>query len=129
MCRYMSCLMIKQLENKNYGIRMKSATSENVERCSAVAFVDDIDLVEDGPKAEENMQNMIKEYDDLHSASGGKIEIKKTKYFSWKWTWRQGVKIAKSMPIDLNVKNVKVDELNINEGIRSLEACMPPTLK
>ena len=80
----------------------------------AVAFINDIDLVEDSPNAEENMKNMIKEYKELHNASRGLIEIKKIKYYSWKWTWRQGVKIIQSILINLNISNIKVEEIKVN---------------
>ena len=61
---------------------------ENEEQYLAVAFIDNINLVEDSPNAEENMKNMMKEHEELHNASRGLIEIKKTKYYSWKWTQR-----------------------------------------
>ena len=51
-----SCLIIKELENKGFRIEIKSHVSNKKELCAAVTFGDDIDLIEDGPKAEENMQ-------------------------------------------------------------------------
>ena len=50
-------------------MQMKLVILDNEVRCSAIAFADNIDLVEGGLKAEENMKNIIKEYDDLYSAS------------------------------------------------------------
>jgi len=78
----MSCLIIKVLENMNFGIKIKSRVSNAQELCTSVAFVDNIDLLEDGPQVQIKMQSMIVEYDDLHSASGGHVENSKTNYFS-----------------------------------------------
>ena len=71
MCRDVSCLIAKVLENKKYGINIKSKASKEEQLCTSVAFVDDIDLAEDGPQAQDNMQVMIVDYENLHSSSGG----------------------------------------------------------
>jgi len=54
-------------------VNVESAVSNSKEWCTSVAFVDDIDLVEEGPEAATQMQEMIIEYDNLYSATRGYI--------------------------------------------------------
>ena len=51
-----------------------------------VVFVDDIDLVTDSIDAESKIQIILSIYNELYLATGGYIEEKKSKFFSWKWT-------------------------------------------
>ena len=103
MYRDISCLIIRQLEKKNFGVNVESAVSNSKEQCTSVAFVDDIDLVEEGLEAATQMQEMIVEYDNLYSATRGHIQINKTKFFSWQQKWKQGLRVVEKVPIELKV--------------------------
>ena len=70
---------------------------------AAIAFVDDMDLVEEGIDAEIIMKLMLKTYDDSHAATGGCIEQDKSKFYAWKWKWSQGNKVIKDEKVTLKV--------------------------
>ena len=55
MCRDISCLIIKQLENDNLGIIFKSNINQIEEQCVSVSFVDDTDFVTEGHDYERQM--------------------------------------------------------------------------
>jgi len=84
-CRDISCLIIKQLEVQNLGICFLSLIIAISILYSSVSFVDDTDLAVDRDNAPEEMQLMINLYNTLHTATGGKIQEEKSKYFSWIW--------------------------------------------
>ena len=75
------------------------------------------------------MQSMLIEYDDLHSATGGHVENNKTNLFSWKYVWKQGIRVAVKVPVEIVLNNVKLKELEVKEANRSLGVYMAPTLK
>ena len=62
---------------------MRSVISNKQELCSSISFIDNTDLVGDGPDSQIKIQEMLMKYDNLHSAIGGHIESRKTKYYSW----------------------------------------------
>ena len=90
MCRDMPCLIIKQLEMQNFGIFFLSLIALVQTLYASVSFVDDTDLTIDGDNAQEQMQRIVNLYNQLHTAIGGKIQEEKSKFFSWKWVWKQG---------------------------------------
>ena len=73
-------------------MKFGSKLTKVMEFIAAIAFVDDTDLVAEGNDGEQMMLEMLQTYDDLHTATGGLIEQNKSKYFAWKWKWRQGNK-------------------------------------
>ena len=74
-----------------------------------VAFVDNNDMVTDGEDAEENMNVIITEYNDLHSATGGHIEEEKSKFYAYHWKIRSGRKVIKNekKTVVINGKNLQ----------------------
>lgn len=48
---------------------------------ASVAFVDDNDVITDGENVKENMKLIKTEYNNLHSATGGRIEKEKSKFY------------------------------------------------
>ena len=73
MCRNMSYLIIKVLENKGLGMKFKSELIELVILLSAIAFVDNTDLVAEGNDDEQIIVDMLQIRNDLHVATGGLI--------------------------------------------------------
>ena len=51
-CRDASCIIIKVLENEKLGMKFKSKLSQMETLISAIAFVDDVDLVAEGKEVE-----------------------------------------------------------------------------
>lgn len=82
-CHNILCLIIRQLELQNLGITFLSIFIMLIVICSSISFVDDTDLVADGEKAIQNIQQMLNTYNRLHTATGGKIQEEKTKFFYW----------------------------------------------
>ena len=107
-CRDISCLIIKQLEVQNLGICFLSLVTAVSILCSSISFVDDADLVVDRDNATEEMQLMLNLYDTLHTATGGKIQEEKSKYFSWIWVWMQEQKQIKNIQVELKVNNTSL---------------------
>ena len=81
MCRNMSYLIIKVLENKGLGMKFKSKLIELRILISTIAFVDDTDLVAEGNDVEQMIVDILQTQNNLHTATGGLIEQDKSKYF------------------------------------------------
>ena len=67
-------MIIKVLENEKLGIKYKSKLTQMEMIISAIAFVDDTDLVAEGKEIEKKIVEMLQTYADLHRATGGLIE-------------------------------------------------------
>ena len=59
LCRDTSCIIIIVLEKDELGIKYRSKISEQEMMISAIAFVDDTDLVAEGKEAETMMKKML----------------------------------------------------------------------
>jgi len=71
MCRDISYLIIKQLENSNLGINFIAPNNKIKEQYVSVSFVDDTDFVTEGVQHENQMKNIITTYNQLYTATGG----------------------------------------------------------
>jgi len=129
MCRDVSCLIIKQLENKELGIICKSPSSQTREQCVSVSFVDDTDFITDGNQYEDKMQDIVNKYHQLYTATGGQIEVNKTKYFAWKWRWRQGRKEIQHIKANITIDNQTIQQMQITDEIKTLGIYISPTLQ
>ena len=105
MCRDISCLIIRQLEVENLGICFLSLVTLITVLCASVSLVDDADLAADGENSVSQMQMMLKLCNKLHSATGGKTQVEKTKFFAWTWTWSQGKKKIKNVDANIQLNN------------------------
>ena len=65
MYRNTSYLIIRELERWKFRIKMKSKVTLKKMLISAIAFVDNTDLVTKGDKIEDIMNQMLGKYDDL----------------------------------------------------------------
>ena len=74
MCRDVSCLIIKQIENQNLEIEIKSIILGLIEHSVSVSFVDDTDLFSNGDEVKEKMQSILNIYNKYYKAIGGEIE-------------------------------------------------------
>ena len=63
MCRDVSCLIIKEIENGNLGIKFKVPIIEEEEQCVSISFVDNTDLITEGDDSEAKMQEIIDAYE------------------------------------------------------------------
>ena len=95
---------------------------------TAVAFVDDNDLIADGEEAERDMNNMITTYDDLHAASGGNMQEEKSKFFGWMWRWKAGFKEIENKLQEIKVKGKKLHKKNCSESEKTLGVMISPAL-
>ena len=68
---------MKSIENDQLGIKFKSGLTNQSSQIVAVMFVDDADMITDGVEAEMKMKKILTKCDNLHAATGGKIEEKK----------------------------------------------------
>jgi len=122
-------MITKVLENEKLGMKFKSKMSQLEMLMSAIAFVDDVDLVADGKEVEKKMIEMLQTYDDLHTATGGLIEQSKSKYFAWKWKWKQGNKIIEDIKVNISINNVKVNEVSCKKSEKTLGVHLSPSMK
>jgi len=128
MCRDISCLIIKQLEKEQLGIIFKSNLTHLKEQCVSVSFVDDTDFVSEGQDHESKMMRIVKSYHQLYSATGGQIEISKSKLYAWKWIRRQGRKEIKQIRAKISIENDEIEQLPIHQSIKSLGIWMEPSM-
>ena len=74
-CRDISNLIIKPIEELQIRMRMKRAISETVEDETAVAFVHDTDFVMEGEEFQWKMQTILDTYTTLFQATGGAVNL------------------------------------------------------
>ena len=129
LCRDTSSIILKVLENRKLGVDYKSKLSKSEVLISAIAFVDDTDLIVEGTEAEEKMQEMLKQYNDLHTATGGLIEQKKSSYFAWKWTWKQGDKKIKNVIVNIRINGESVKVVESSKSEKTLGVYISPSMK
>ena len=82
-CRDSSCLIIRNIERMNVGMKFESRVSRERVLKVVVAFVDDNDMVADGENVENDMKIILNECNDLHAATGGQIEEQKSKFCAY----------------------------------------------
>lgn len=129
MCRDVSCLIIKEIENRNLGIKFKAPIREEEEKCVSISFVDDTHLITEGDDSEGKMQEIIDAYESLYEATGGKIGGRKTKCCAWKWKLRQGRRVLHQVKIKLKINGQMLEQLKVNESKKMLGICIGPSLK
>ena len=82
MCKDISCLIVRQLEVQNLGVRFLSLVTLMTVLCASASFVDDTDMVDQGENVICDMQNMLNTHNKYHKATGGQIQESKTSFFS-----------------------------------------------
>ena len=122
-------MIIKVLENKELGIKYKSKLSQEETIVSAIAFVNNTDLVAEGENIEEIMQQMLHNYNDLYAVTGGLIEHNKSMYFAWKWQWKQGNKEIINQKVKIRINNEQVKEVSCEMSEKTLGVYMSPSMK
>jgi len=127
-CRDTSCLIIRQLEKQQFGVKMHSRMNNMNELISAVAFVDDTDLVVEGVEVEKMMNEMLATYERLYAATGGAIEFGKSKYYAWQWKWYQGLKKIKNLKVKIELNDHEINSVKCEESTKTLGVYMTPTL-
>ena len=88
MCRDVSCIIIRVIENNLLGVLCINKISKEIIQCAAIAFVDDTDFMTDGEEAQSQMQEMLNICNRLHGDTSGQIEETKITYHSWQWRWK-----------------------------------------
>jgi len=72
---------------------------------------------------------MLNIYNRLHTATGGKIQEEKTKFFYWIWVWSQGVKRIKNIQASVQVNNREIEQLEVSHEEKTLGVYLSPSLK
>jgi len=129
LCRDTSCMIIKVLEKNEMGVKYVSKLSRDEIIISAIAFVDDTDLVIDGDDLQERMQRMLQQYNDLYTATGGLIEQNKSMFFAWQWKWTQGNKRILDKKVTITINNEQVKERPCEESEKTLGVYISPSMK
>ena len=126
-CRDTSCLMIRDLERRKFGIQMKSKVTSKQVLISAIAFVDDTDLLVEGDDGENTMNQMLGKHDELNAATGGYIEFDEIKYCAWQWKWSQGNKVLKDKKIKIALNNQETKAVDCKKSEKTLGVCVSPS--
>ena len=91
-----------------------------------VAFVDDTDFFVNREDLIQVMTKILEEYKVLFKAIGGKIQFQKTFCFIWQQKWKNGQKYIQQLQIELKIDIIKIKQLPIEEGVRSLGIWINP---
>ena len=62
-----------------------------------------------GEQDEIKMKKIIEMHNKLFSATNRLIEIDKSKFYAWKWHWREGQKVIKQQNIKLDMKSQQLE--------------------
>ena len=127
-CRDSSCLIIRNIERMNVGMNFESRVSGEIVLKVVVAFVDDNDMVADGENIEVDMNRILNEYNDLHSATGGQIEEQKSKFYAYQWKIRSGKKVIQNINQTVKINDKELDSLDCNKSERMLGVTIGPAL-
>ena len=122
-------MFIKVLENENLGMKFKLKLLQLEILISAIAFIDDTDLVAEEKEVKKKMVEMLQTYNNLHTAIGGLIEQSKSKYFVWKWKWKQRNTIIEDVKVNISINNIKVKEVLYKKVKKTLGVHISPLMK
>ena len=126
-CRNISCLVFKLLENMNLGVDFASP----VTRCrlirSIIAFVDDADFFSNGKDVVAKLQQMITYYNKLYAATGGAGQLEKNQYYLWR-TFVDGYGRMKFKDVidSVYVEHTKIVQTTIATPTKSLGVYYTP---
>ena len=124
------CFLHCHKSNRKQKIRSVFTNKESGEaiQCVSVAFVDDTDFMTNGENALDKISEIISTHDRLHGATGGLIELSKTKHYSWIWKWKQGQKRIANVETDLTMQNKQIKKENVKESVLTLGVHMNPMM-
>ena len=94
----------------------------------AAMFVDDAHLVAQGKDATNNVEEMLKTYEILHSATGGRVQEEKSKCFVWRHRWKQGGKEIVNMNEKTQLNNVELKQIDSRKCERTLGVHVGPSM-
>ena len=123
-----SCLILKSIEDKQFGMNFASKATTEREQVAAVAHADDNDLVTDGECAEENMNSGFKIFNDMNEATGGCVEEKKSKFFACKWKVRSGRKTMSNLDRKVVINESNLQQIHCKKNEKTLGVIMGPAL-
>ena len=126
-CRNVSCLIFKQLENMNVGIDLTSPVTRNRIMRLIIAFVDDADFFAYGPNAIQNMLRVISKYNKLYAATGGTGQLKKNNFYAWETVINEyGNTTYKNFTCEITVDNTSIEQIPICNATKSLGVMYTP---
>ena len=102
---------------------------ESISKDITFLFVDDTDLAVVGENSVSQMQMILNLCNKLHSATGGKTQVEKTKFFAWTWTWSQGKKKIKNVDANIQLNNQPMQQLNAMEEEKTLGVFVSPSMR
>ena len=114
-CRDISYLIFKYLENMRRGLVVRKPMSNEYIFRMIVAFIDDTDFYSSGEKSEEEMKRIMTQYTKFYEATGCKIQEDKTQVFTWKWELENGEQIIRNEQNSLIVCGKKVNQLKVED--------------
>ena len=82
-CRDISCLIFKYLEQMNLGAILKHPIIKEIIQRIAIAFVDDTNFYTNGPNYELKMQIIMDLYTKLYEATRVKMQQSKIMFYCW----------------------------------------------
>ena len=83
MCRYSSCIILRDIEKNNLGFFITSPLTEEIVRQLEISFVDDNNFASDENHAEKIVK-ILKRHTQLCKATAGRFQFDKTYFFSWR---------------------------------------------
>ena len=98
------------------------------DQTAAVLFIDDTDIITESKDAQTKMQEILKICNNLYSVTGGHIEEKKCKYFTWRYRQKQENKVIENQSVNIEVNQTKVQCMDCKKSERSLGVYMSPYL-
>ena len=127
-CRDLSCLIIKNIEQRGVGMKIKSRVYNDTIQKVAVAFVDDNDMISDGDEVQEKMNFIVTEYNDLHMATGGYMEEEKSKYYAYQWIIKSGKKTIKNIKERVAINGIELEKVDCTKNVKTLGVTMGPSI-
>ena len=87
-CQDISYMIMEQIENKKLRMHFALRITLKSDQIAVALFADDTDIITEGKDVKMKMQEILKIHKNLYLVTGGHIEEKKCKYFTWRYRYK-----------------------------------------
>ena len=126
-CRNISGLIFKILDNLKLGIECASPVTRRRLLRAIIAFVDDADFFSNGKNVVRKLQRLIKLYNKLYSSTGGAGQLEKNLYYLWKtFINGKGEMVFEDVIASIYVHHTRIEQKPIKCATKSLGVYYTP---
>ena len=128
-CKNISCLIFKVLEDQYPGIKIASPVTCNKIYRTVIAFVDDADFFIGGPDCVARALKILEKYNSLNAATAGQGQFDKNLFHFWQTEFDPNGNVKfKDLSTQLKVENTTIKHESFSTPVKSLGIISSPNM-